>query len=188
MERGGIEAERSGAEDIARGGSFAAFQHGLDAQQQFLGGERFGDIIIGTEFESGHTVLGLGAGGEHDDRGVEGARVAAEFLEDTRRRPCRAASGPTGSVPGPSVLARAKPVMPSWARIGVKPSRCRCRAMRSAMSVSSSMIRMRLMVAAGWFPGMVCGARGGCLWRFRETRFPRRCSPRDRRCVPASGR
>ena len=62
---------------------FAALQDGLDAQQQFLDGERFGEVIIGPESETGHTVLGLGAGGEHDDRGAQSERIETQCLEDT---------------------------------------------------------------------------------------------------------
>ncbi len=76
-----IEAEGSVSEiDRARGG-LGAFEDGLDAQDEFLRAEGFGEIIVGSGFEPLDAILGLGTGGEHDDGDFGGARVATQFTK-----------------------------------------------------------------------------------------------------------
>ena len=54
----------------------------MDAQHEFLRAEGFGEVVVGAGFEALDAVLGLRPRGEHDDRGVGGAWVAAEFPEN----------------------------------------------------------------------------------------------------------
>jgi len=55
----------------------AAAQHRLDARHQFLGRERLGDVVVRADFEAEHLVLLIPTRGQHDDRNVPGALVAA---------------------------------------------------------------------------------------------------------------
>ncbi len=41
-----------------------------DAGRQLLGGERLGQVVVGTRLEARHDVVGVGAGRDHDDRDV----------------------------------------------------------------------------------------------------------------------
>ena len=82
LERVLVEAERAVGEIDRAGRGFRAFEDGLDPQHEFLRAEGLGEVVVGPGFESLDAVLGLGAGGEHDDRDVDGAGVAAEVAED----------------------------------------------------------------------------------------------------------
>ena len=48
-------------------------QQGADARRQLLGLERLGDVVVGARLETGDHVVGVGPGGDHDDRDVAGA-------------------------------------------------------------------------------------------------------------------
>jgi len=80
--------------------SFEAAEHGFDASNKFAWAERFGDVVVGTEFESKNAV-GLAALRGQKDDGDRGqacglADGAADFqsvfagdhdVEDEQRRP-----------------------------------------------------------------------------------------------------
>ena len=70
------------AEIHRAGGGVHTFEDGLDAQHELLRAEGLGQVVVGAGFEALDAVFGLSPRGEHDDRGVGGARVAAEFPED----------------------------------------------------------------------------------------------------------
>ena len=42
------------------------------------GGKRFGDVVIGTQFQAGNDIRFLSLGGEHDNRRIRGSRVLFE--------------------------------------------------------------------------------------------------------------
>ena len=54
-------------------------QQGPDAGRELLGGERLGEVVVGAGLEPGHHVVGVGPGGDHDDRDVA---VAADRPAD----------------------------------------------------------------------------------------------------------
>ena len=56
----------------------AAAQYGLDARQQLAWRKRLGQIIVGARLEPGDLVVLLAACGEHDDRQVARALLAAQ--------------------------------------------------------------------------------------------------------------
>jgi len=81
------------------------------------------------------------AGQEHADAMLELLRHSETVVRPGKFRSSRMS-------PGFSDLARAKPVMPSWARMGTNPHCFKLSAMRSVMSTSSSITRMRFMRAS----------------------------------------
>ena len=77
-----IKAERTEGEDDCAGGSLISFQDGLDSQDEFLGAEGLGEVVVDSRFQSSNPVIDLALGGKHQDRGGIGAGVALHFLED----------------------------------------------------------------------------------------------------------
>lgn len=78
-----IDGEVTGLEAFgAFGGLGAAFEEFADAEDEFAGAERLGDVIVGAEFETQNAVDFGGPGGEHDDGDAGGGGVAAEELAD----------------------------------------------------------------------------------------------------------
>ena len=57
---------------------FSAAQGTIDAQDQFAGAERLGDVIIGAELEADDLVNFLGFRGEHNDGDVARFGIALE--------------------------------------------------------------------------------------------------------------
>ncbi|MNH06589.1 hypothetical protein D3C79_659610 [compost metagenome] len=55
-----------------------AAQHGLEPGDQFTGRERFGDVVVGTDFQALDLVVFLTFGGQHDDRDIAGQLVALQ--------------------------------------------------------------------------------------------------------------
>ena len=69
--------------EIAHGGvgdSHSA-QQGADAGGELFGGEGLGQIVVGPGLQSGHHVMGVGSGGDHDDGHVAGPAQGAAHLE-----------------------------------------------------------------------------------------------------------
>jgi hypothetical protein len=61
------------AERVARGTvvlscSCHPTQQGPDPCRQLLGDDRLGDVVVGARLETGHHVVGVGLGGDDDDR------------------------------------------------------------------------------------------------------------------------
>ncbi len=56
-------------------------QHCADACGEFLGDERFGEVVVGTCLEAGTHGVGVGAGGDHDDRHVAQSADGAADIE-----------------------------------------------------------------------------------------------------------
>lgn len=77
-----IEAEILELEIDGAGGVGGALEDGGDAEHELFGAEGFGHVVVGSEFEAGDAVFGLGAGGEHDDGGFVGAAISFELFED----------------------------------------------------------------------------------------------------------
>ncbi len=42
---------------------------GPNARRQLLGDDRLGDVVVGPGFEPGDQIMGIGLGGDDDDRG-----------------------------------------------------------------------------------------------------------------------
>ena len=57
----------------------APFQHAGHAQDKFLGAERFGHIVIRSQFQPLDAVFRLGLGCQEDDGNILGAAVPAQF-------------------------------------------------------------------------------------------------------------
>jgi hypothetical protein len=83
-EAAGVEVEVEVAEvDLAGGmgrwsdGARDAAEDGADADDEFLGVEGFGQVIVGAEFETFDFVAVVVEGGEHDDGDVGGGTEAA---------------------------------------------------------------------------------------------------------------
>ena len=49
------------------GGGSAATQHGAEAEDEFVGLERFVEVVVGARFEAGDAIFGGAAGGEKKD-------------------------------------------------------------------------------------------------------------------------
>ena len=76
--------------DLERGGPArgAPAQQGPDPRQQLLALERLDQVVVGAAVEAGDAVLGLGAGGQHQDRHVAvGAQPAADLDAVEAREP-----------------------------------------------------------------------------------------------------
>src|SRR5690606_29200387 len=58
--------------------ALGAAQHRIDAGNQFAGGKRLGDVIIGAGVEALDLVVLFALGGEHDDGNFAGGFVALE--------------------------------------------------------------------------------------------------------------
>ena len=73
-------AEADGAGGLRRACRGAAAEHGAEAEDEFVGLEGLGEVIVGAGFEAGDAVLGGAAGGEQEDRhvGALGAEGAGE--------------------------------------------------------------------------------------------------------------
>ena len=56
-----------------------AAQHGTDTRQQFLGGERLGDVVVCASVQPLYLVRLIATGGEHEDGHPLGTRVSAPF-------------------------------------------------------------------------------------------------------------
>ncbi len=52
-----------------------------DPGNQLVDVERLGDVVVGAQLESPHSILGEATGGEQDDRYVAGRGLAAEPME-----------------------------------------------------------------------------------------------------------
>ena len=69
-------------------GGFAAhachLQLRIDARDQFAGGERFGEVVIGAGFDTFNARLFAGARREHDDGDGSGGRIAVECREQRK--------------------------------------------------------------------------------------------------------
>ena len=74
--------------DLERGGAArrTAAQQGPDPGQQLLALEGLDEVVVGAAVEAGHPVLGLGAGGQHQDRDVAVAAQAAADLDAVHPR------------------------------------------------------------------------------------------------------
>ena len=57
------------------------FQHAGHAQDKFLGAERFGHIVVRSQFQPLDAVFRLGLGCQEDDGNVLGAAVPAQFSQ-----------------------------------------------------------------------------------------------------------
>jgi hypothetical protein len=60
----------------------AALENPFHPQNQFPRAERFGDVIVGPEFQAENAVNLSGLGGEHDDGHLCGCRIASEHFTD----------------------------------------------------------------------------------------------------------
>ncbi len=69
--------------DLERGGAAwgPAAQQGADPGQQLLALERLDQVVVGAAVEAGDPVLGLGPGGQHQDRHVTLLAEAAADLD-----------------------------------------------------------------------------------------------------------
>lgn len=77
-----IEAERAEGEDDRTGGGAVAFDDGLDPQDELLGTEGLGEVVIGTHFEALDTIIDLALRGQHEDWNGVGPGVSLHFLEN----------------------------------------------------------------------------------------------------------
>jgi hypothetical protein len=59
-----------------------ATQYGFDACQQNAWAKRFGQLIIGTEFESGDDIRVFAASGQHHNRNSSRRWITPECLTD----------------------------------------------------------------------------------------------------------
>ena len=84
FQRVAFEVEASLAQGRVGDDFFAALDQRLDAEGEFLRGERFGDIIVSAEFKAGDFVVEFPARGQHDDRDLAGPGVGPQVLEDAK--------------------------------------------------------------------------------------------------------
>src|SRR4051812_43174860 len=91
--------------DFQRGGAprGAAAQQGPDPRQQLLALEGLRQVVVGAAVEAGHPVLGLGAGGQHQDRHVAVAAQAAADLDSVEARQPEVEHDQVGHEPGGDV-------------------------------------------------------------------------------------
>ena len=87
--RRGIELERAGSERFLRRLGRAPPQHRLDPRLELARRERLGHVVVDPRFEAGDLVGFVGARGEHDDRQLARARVAAQLLRERESRLAR---------------------------------------------------------------------------------------------------
>ncbi len=76
---GGIEQQIADGNAVAHLLGCAAAQHGADARQQLLGGERLGYVVVGTSVKASHLVRFVATRGQHEDGHGLGARIGAPF-------------------------------------------------------------------------------------------------------------
>ena len=78
------QGEAAVAEDFAvlagGRGVLAASQQGLDPHHQLLQVEGLGQVVVGAGVEAAHLVFDAAQGGEHQDRDLGGALIAAQAL------------------------------------------------------------------------------------------------------------
>ena len=63
-----------------------AAQGGADAGGKLLGNHRLGHVVVGTGLETGDQVVGIGLGGDDDDRHDAGGPQIATYLETAHIR------------------------------------------------------------------------------------------------------
>ncbi len=85
----GVDHDFFKANDGRRSGPLKATQHRLDAGDQFAGGKRLGDVVVGAEFQAQDAVVFAGARSKKDDGngGERGVGCAAGGRHPGRRRP-----------------------------------------------------------------------------------------------------
>ena len=81
-----IEPEAFDLDHVARALRRPPSQDGLDARGELLGREGLGEVIVGARFQAGDLVLLHGARGEHEDRQIARARIAAQAPREGQAR------------------------------------------------------------------------------------------------------
>ena len=74
----GIDDHFLEADDGGRRRPFKTAQHSLDPGDQFPGGEGFGDVVVGAQFQAQDAIVFPRPGGEKDDRNGAESGIAAQ--------------------------------------------------------------------------------------------------------------
>ena len=77
----GVHFDGPEAQDPTGGRLSRAFQHGIHPRDQFVGIERFDDVIVSAEAKAGQLVQILRKGGDHDDRRIPFPPDAIQHLD-----------------------------------------------------------------------------------------------------------
>ena len=79
-----VEGERTNHQLFSRAWSAGFLDKQAEPEDEFARAERFGQVIVGAKFESGHAVLGAGFGRQHDNGdlgcGLAGPQLTANIL------------------------------------------------------------------------------------------------------------
>ena len=77
-----VEAEGAKGKYDGAGRGAIPFDDRLDPQEELLGAEGFGEVVVSAGLQPTDTVVGLAFRGEHEHRNVVGTGVSLHFLED----------------------------------------------------------------------------------------------------------
>ncbi len=77
-----VETKGAKGEDNRAWGGAIPFDDGLDAEEEFLGAEGLGEVVVGPGFQPSDAVVRLAFCGEHEDGNAVGAGVPLHFFEN----------------------------------------------------------------------------------------------------------